>query len=187
MLKRLHQLLSSRDGQAGVDPLLAEIGRREQLLACVRELLPELLRPHCTQASIHEGQLRLAMTSPVWTYQLRLITPSLLPRLSQLQNITIHDMRVYVIPEQIQSTETTHNHPPPQLSEQTRTHLREVAASCGDELLAQRLMRLARCDEEEATTDHTVTGSAYPMGSSRGSSNETFSQADALATSARNN
>ncbi len=146
MLKRLDQLLSpsSRDRQEGIAPLLAELERREQLLAQVHEQLPDMLRPHCTQASLNEGKLRLAVTSPAWAYQLRLLAPNILPPLSKMHNITIYEAQVYVIPQQMPWEDTSQSSPPAQLSATTRAHLREVAASCEDALLAQRFLQLAR-------------------------------------------
>ncbi|MBN2456741.1 MAG: DUF721 domain-containing protein [Sedimentisphaerales bacterium] len=48
------------------------------------ELVPPEVRGHCRIAGISSGQVRIAVDSPAYLYQMRLVSSELLPMLQQL-------------------------------------------------------------------------------------------------------
>ncbi|WP_295543539.1 DUF721 domain-containing protein [uncultured Thiohalocapsa sp.] len=133
-------------GSDAVVALLAEIERRDALLAHVRSLLPATVARHCTQATLDEGQLTLICDSPAWVDRLRFLSPQFLPALAA-RGRAVTACRVRVQPQVVAAPAVARAHAagdsPRAVNPDAARVVEQYASVLGDSPLAASLCRLA--------------------------------------------
>ena len=125
-----------------VAALLAEIRKRDDLLARVRRRLPPAIEGHCRQATLQAERLTLFVDSPVWVDRLRFLSPQLIEDLGQ-DGIPVAACRVRVAPDATARPEVAAA--APAAASPSAVKSLERAADCiSDTGLSDSLRRLAR-------------------------------------------
>jgi len=140
MPKKIEHACRYLAGNEKIAGYLGTIERNARLLHDTQRALPPPLAEHCLHAALDSGLLMLTTDSPVWSTRLRFFAPELLRNLA-LRYGPIASCRV-----RVQPASTAARAKPVlkcKLSEKTKQHLLDAAASIEDECLASALRRLA--------------------------------------------
>ncbi|RMG36147.1 MAG: DUF721 domain-containing protein [Gammaproteobacteria bacterium] len=139
--KPVAQLLQTQPQLAHLDRAVRE---RQALLSQVCELLPSEVTPHCLDAGLHKGTLRLLCDSPAWASRVRFLTPQLLGRLREhrpgLANIEVR------VAHQGGTGPARGGYAPlrPTGSSRAAQHVEETARAHAGDALGRALLRLAK-------------------------------------------
>lgn len=121
--------------------LFGEAQRLARLQALLESQLQPAARPHCRVASWRDGCLLLVITDGHWATRLRYQQPRLLRQLRGLEEFAnLSRILFKVQPPANPQRDTGHAL---RLSETASSHLRETAATVGDPVLREALLRLA--------------------------------------------
>lgn len=135
-----------------VAALLNELQRRDSLLQAVRSAIPEAIRPHCKQASLHDGLLVVSVDSPTWVSRLKFLVPQLVDHLQRL-DVAVVECRARALPERALSLPTATTDAGTFSASAAAAHLAQAAKGITDADLQNSLRRLAESLAARASTD----------------------------------
>lgn len=112
-----------------------------QLSRAIRKLLPDPLKEHCQVLGLDQGQLHLAVDSPVWSARLRYYSPRLLQQLAARGTVKVRTIETSVLPPRRSRPEP--GRPRPRLSVQNGRLLSQTAQGIADQELRAALLKIA--------------------------------------------
>jgi hypothetical protein len=123
--------------------LITQLSTQKALLNQIRPLLPSPLDTQLKAVFLHQGNLTLFVSSPVWASRLRYLLPQLQKQLNK-RDILLNKVRVSILLNESTNPAKTIKSDPPMLSQSAAQQIRETAKTITDPSLRAALERLSR-------------------------------------------